>query len=143
MEKTTVNISGEKFGSAFAKEKIVEKTESFNYDHLFDGYDGDMTNLVKIVAKDELLNAGWNKNYFHKITNTPTICVHPNQKEIPGGERFVRIIFGEKKFVVTLLKTYFTYKEPESDYNFGLEGNMEILTENESERIGYITESND
>lgn len=138
-----LTIDGERFGSAFGKERTVEKTQNYNYDHLFDKYDGDTTKLVEIVAKDDLVNAGWNKSYFCRITNDNPIYVHPNQKEIPGGERFVRIIFGEQKFVVSVLKAYLVYKDPESDYNFGLECNMDIITESESERIGYITESKD
>lgn len=132
-EQNTLQITGEKFGSAFGKERTIEKTETYNYDHLFDKYEDDTTNLVKIVAKDDLVNAGWNKNYFCRITNENQIYVHPNQKEIPGGERFVRIIFGEQKFVVSVLKAYLIYKDSESDYNFGLENNMTIDTGNESE----------
>lgn len=126
--KDKIQVSGEKFGSVFGKDRIIESTEQHDLTHLFDTFGGRVAGLETILAKDKLLNIGWNKNYFKPITNNYPIYIHPDQSNIPGGEEFLRIIFGEQLFVITLLKSYFEYK-PNSEYYIP---KKEIVETNES-----------
>lgn len=104
----TLQVTGEKFGSAFGKSKTTE-SEKYNLDHIFDKYQESTDSLIIIKAKDDIVSAKWNRSHVCPLDNSDPIYIHPNQDDIPGGnEKYVRIIHGAKLFISTFLKVHFT-----------------------------------
>lgn len=74
---------------------------------LFPPYDGELDGLEVLKQTNELVEIGWNCNHLFPVLVDTVVYKHPDQSSVINPEKYVRVIYGEHKFVATLAKHNF------------------------------------
>lgn len=88
--------------------EVKTSSHKNNYDNLkssIKSYEGDITNLVKLRAKDSLAVAGWNRSLIHPIEFAEVVCVHPDQTGIDPV--YVKVIHSIQNVVSVFHRAHF------------------------------------
>ncbi len=74
---------------------------------LFTPYEGLLDGLEVLKQNAELVDAGWNQNHLFPVFADTIVYKHPDQSGIMNLEKYVKVIYGEHKFVAVLAKHNF------------------------------------